>query len=60
MSQWKKRYPELVVDLSKLKNNIDRVKAICDSEGVEVAGIIKAVQVSFLVRNSLKQQDADG
>ncbi|MGI6766009.1 MAG: alanine racemase [Lentihominibacter sp.] len=41
MSHWKKRYPELVVDLSKLKNNIDRVKTICDSEGVEIAGIIK-------------------
>lgn len=37
----KERYPKLVIDLNKLKNNIDKVKMICDAEGIELAGIVK-------------------
>lgn len=35
------RNPKLIVDLSKLRSNIDKVKAMCDDVGVEIAGVIK-------------------
>lgn len=35
------RYPELIADLNKLKQNIDRVIRRCGECGVEVAGVIK-------------------
>ena len=35
------RYPKLVVDLDKLRHNIDRIKTECDDRGVEIAGVIK-------------------
>ena len=35
------RYPELVVDLNKLKNNIRQIKNKCDLCNVEIAGVIK-------------------
>lgn len=35
------RYPKLVVDLKKLKHNIDRVLIKCQDQNVEVAGVIK-------------------
>lgn len=34
-------YPELAVDLGKLRHNIDVVRRACDDEGVEIAGVIK-------------------
>lgn len=37
----KNRYPKLVVDLKKLRHNIDRVLINCQDQGVEVAGVIK-------------------
>ena len=35
------KYPELIIDLKKLKSNIRQVKNKCMEEGVEIAGIIK-------------------
>lgn len=35
------RYPQLVIDLSKLRNNIDKINDMCKSAGVEAAGVIK-------------------
>lgn len=37
----RKGHPKLVIDLNKLKNNIDKVMSICEEQGVEVAGVIK-------------------
>ena len=34
-------YPKLVVDLGKLRHNIEYVKDLCAKEGVEIAGVIK-------------------
>ena len=34
------RYPELVTDLDKLRHNIEKVKRMCDHDGVMVAGVI--------------------
>lgn len=34
-------YPKLVVDLKKLRHNIDRVLIRCQDEGIDVAGVIK-------------------
>lgn len=35
------RYPKLVIDLSKLKDNIDKINNMCGDNGVEVAGVVK-------------------
>lgn len=35
------KYPKLVIDLSKLKNNIEKVRIMCQDKGVEIAGVIK-------------------
>ena len=35
------RYPKIVVDLKKLRHNIDRVLVKCQDQGIEVAGVIK-------------------
>ncbi|MBQ6400781.1 MAG: alanine racemase [Firmicutes bacterium] len=37
----KSGYPKLIVDLQKLKHNIDVVQLACRDQGVEIAGIIK-------------------
>lgn len=37
----KKGYPRLVVDLFKLRNNINKVQKKCQDCGVEIAGVIK-------------------
>lgn len=37
----KKKYPKLVIDLSKLRNNIEKVRIMCQDKGVEIAGVIK-------------------
>ena len=34
------KYPKLVIDLSKLKNNIEKVRIMCQDKGVEIAGVI--------------------
>ena len=34
-------YPKLVVDLGKLRHNIEYVKGLCAKDGVEIAGVIK-------------------
>ena len=35
------KYPKLVVDLKKLKHNIEKVQLMCRDKGVEIAGVIK-------------------
>lgn len=35
------RNPKLIVDLNKLRHNIEKVQNMCANEGVEVAGVIK-------------------
>lgn len=35
------RNPKLIVDLNKLRNNIEKVRNMCQVEGVEIAGVIK-------------------
>ncbi len=35
------RYPKMVVDLKKLRYNVDRVLVNCQDAGIEVAGVIK-------------------
>ncbi|MGX8773823.1 MAG: alanine/ornithine racemase family PLP-dependent enzyme [Bacillota bacterium] len=41
MSYIKHGYPKLVVDLGKLRHNIEYVKNLCAEDGVEIAGVIK-------------------
>ncbi len=41
MSYVKPGNPKLIVDLNKLRHNIQVVKRMCANEGVEIAGIIK-------------------
>ena len=36
-----KRYPELVIDLKKLENNIKQIKDVCSKENIKLAGVIK-------------------
>ena len=31
-------YPKLVIDLNKLRNNIEHVRKMCDEQDVEIAG----------------------
>ena len=33
------KYPELVVDLKKLENNISKIKELCIEQGVFIAGV---------------------
>lgn len=35
------RYPRLVIDLDKLRHNIDEINARCQDNGVEIAGVVK-------------------
>lgn len=35
------KYPELIIDLKKLKNNVDEIKKRCDKFNVKIAGVIK-------------------
>lgn len=35
------KYPELVIDLNKLKHNIGSLKELCDKQGIALAGVIK-------------------
>ena len=41
MAYIKHGYPKLVVDLGKLRHNIEYVKDLCARDGVEIAGVIK-------------------
>ena len=41
MSYIKHGYPKLVVDLGKLRHNIEYVKKLCADVDVEIAGVIK-------------------
>lgn len=35
------RNPKLIIDLSKLRNNISKIQRMCQDKGVDVAGVIK-------------------
>lgn len=35
------RNPKLIIDLNKMRNNIDKVQNMCRDAGVEIAGVIK-------------------
>lgn len=37
----KNKYPKIVVDLKKLRHNLDRVLIKCQDQGIEIAGVIK-------------------
>ncbi|MDR2133272.1 MAG: alanine/ornithine racemase family PLP-dependent enzyme [Clostridiales Family XIII bacterium] len=37
----KEYHPKIVIDLKKLRHNIDQIKARCEARGVRVAGVIK-------------------
>ena len=37
----KQGYPKLVIDLNKLRNNIEKVQTMCADQGIEIAGVIK-------------------
>lgn len=41
MAYTKPGYPKLIIDLNKLRNNIDQVKKRCNNMGIEIAGVIK-------------------
>ena len=43
------KYPELVIDLKKLENNINQIKERCKKQGVEIAGVIKGCTGLFEV-----------
>ena len=36
-------YPRVVIDLAKLRNNIDQIVGRCSAFGIEVAGVVKCV-----------------
>lgn len=35
------RYPQLIIDLDKLRHNIEKIQLMCRDSGVELAGVIK-------------------
>ena len=35
------RYPKLVIDIDKLRSNIEKINIKCGDKGVELAGVIK-------------------
>ena len=35
------KYPELIINLKKLENNIKQIKKRCDRQGIKLAGVIK-------------------
>lgn len=41
MEYVRKGYPELIVDLNKLRSNVTQIVRRCDEIGIEVAGVIK-------------------
>lgn len=62
------KYPELIVDLNKLQNNIKQIKTRCDEFNVSIAGVIKGCNgfievakefdkqgVSFIASSRLEQ-----
>lgn len=64
------KFPELVVDLKKLENNIVQIKNRCNQYGVSIAGVIKGatgllevarkfdeVGVSFIASSRMEQLD---
>ena len=34
-------YPKLIIDLNKLRNNVEKVRSMCADQGIEIAGVIK-------------------
>ena len=50
------KYPELIIDLKKLKSNIRQVKNKCMEEGVEIAGIIKGSSGFFEVAKAFDEE----
>ena len=62
------RNPKLIIDLNKLKQNIDKVNRMCSDKGIELAGVIKGFNgipemveqyeragVSFIASSRLEQ-----
>jgi len=62
------RNPKLVIDLNKLKHNIDKINRMCHDKGIELAGVIKGFNgipelveqyeragVSFIASSRLEQ-----
>ena len=35
------KYPKLIIDLNKLRHNIEKVQNLCQRKGIELAGVIK-------------------
>ncbi|MGM9879299.1 MAG: alanine racemase [Bacilli bacterium] len=50
------KYPELIIDLKKLKSNIRQVKNKCMEEGVEIVGIIKGSSGFFEVAKAFDEE----
>ena len=38
-----RKYPRLVIDLNKLRNNFTQIVSRCAARGIAVAGVIKGV-----------------
>ena len=53
------RYPELVVDLKKLENNINQIKKRCEKQGVHLAGVIKGCNGLFEVAKKFDEANLD-
>lgn len=50
------KYPELVINLKKLENNIREIKTRCEEEGVSLAGVIKGCTGFFEVAKEFDKQ----
>ena len=35
------RYPKLIIDLKKLRHNVEKVREMCLDRGIELAGVVK-------------------
>lgn len=53
-----RQYPRLVINLSKLENNIKQIKERCEKQGVNLAGVIKGCTGFIEVAKEFEKQGA--
>lgn len=51
------KYPELVIDLKKLENNIKKIKDLCEEQSVFLAGVIKGCNGIYEVAKKYDELD---
>lgn len=51
-------YPRVVIDLKKLRNNIDQIIGRCNDNGIEIAGVVKCVDGNVRVAKEFEKGGA--